>query len=129
MKELKYSYSLEHIMPQKWEQYWGGVPQKFKPDGVSMSQEEATRDRYEKVYSIGNMTLLTTALNSSLRNFEFSRKVEGEGRKRGIKQYASLSITQDDIVKPYDLGDRRIWDEEKIISRTGKLESEILAIW
>jgi hypothetical protein len=128
VKELKYSYSLEHIMPQKWEQYWGNVPQKFKSDGVSISQEEATRDRHEKVYSIGNMTLLTTALNSSLRNFEFSRKVEGEGRKRGIKQYASLSITQDDIVKPYDLGDR-IWDEEKIISRTGKLEAEVLAIW
>ena len=128
VKELKYTYSLEHIMPQKWEQYWGGVPQKFKSDGIPMSQEEAIRDRYEKVYSIGNMTLLTTSLNSSLRNYEFSRKVEGEGRKKGIRNYASLSITKDDIVEPYDRGDK-LWNEEKIISRTEKLESEVLAIW
>lgn len=72
--------------------------------------------------------MLTTALNSSLRNFEFSRKVEGEGRKKGIKQYASLSITEEDIVKPYGLGDRT-WDENKIMARTERLQSEILAIW
>ncbi len=128
VKELKYSYSLEHVMPQKWEQYWATIPPKIKADGTIMSQEEAIRDRYEKVYSIGNMTLLTTSLNSSLRNFEFSRKVEGEGRKKGIKQYASLSLTADDIVKPYDLGDK-VWDEHKMAMRTDKLTSEILAIW
>ena len=26
IKELKYNYSLEHIMPQKWEEYWSSVP-------------------------------------------------------------------------------------------------------
>ena len=25
VKELKYNYSLEHIMPQKWEEYWSQV--------------------------------------------------------------------------------------------------------
>lgn len=128
VKELKYSYSLEHVMPQKWEQYWVTIAPKKKADGTIMSQEEATKDRYEKVYSIGNMTLLTTSLNSSLRNFEFSKKVEGEGRKKGIKQYASLSITADDIVNPYELGDK-IWDEHKIAMRKEKLTLEILAIW
>ena len=127
-KDLKYSYSLEHVMPQKWEQYWSTIPQKTKADGTIMSQEEAVKDRYEKVYSIGNMTLLTTSLNSSLRNFEFSRKVEGEGRKKGLRKYASLSITMDDIVEPYEDGDR-VWDEHKIALRTDKLTSEILAIW
>ena len=74
------------------------------------------------------MTLLTTSLNSSLRNFEFRRKVEGEGRKKGIKHYSSLSITSEDIVKPYDEGDI-IWDEFKISARTKKLTQEVLSIW
>jgi len=26
VKELKYNYSLEHILPQKWEEYWISVP-------------------------------------------------------------------------------------------------------
>lgn len=49
VKELKYSYSLEHIMPQKWEQHWTDLPQKLELDGTQMSREVSIRDRYEKV--------------------------------------------------------------------------------
>jgi len=28
---LKYEYSLEHIMPQKWEQKWQNMPEKYLP--------------------------------------------------------------------------------------------------
>jgi len=127
-KELKYTYSLEHIMPQKWEEYWGNIPTKFNPDGSKMSEEEAKKDRNEKIYWIGNMTLLRSALNSALRNYPFEKKMNGEGRKKGIKAYADLSITKDDIVEPYDRGDKN-WDEKKIKERTNKLENEIKEIW
>ena len=96
--------------------------------GEAMSVEESIQDRWDKVYWIGNMTLLTTSLNSSLRNFVFTKKMEGEGRKKGVKSYASLSITKDDIVTPFEQGDR-IWDEVKIATRTNQLTTEILAIW
>jgi len=127
-KELKYAYSLEHIMPQKWEEHWKNIPEKYKLDGSKMTDEESKKDRYEKVYWIGNMTLLRSSLNSALRNYTFEEKMEGEGRKKGIKAYADLSITKDDIVEPYDKGDKN-WDENKIEERTNKLGEEIKEIW
>jgi uncharacterized protein with ParB-like and HNH nuclease domain len=128
VKELKFTYSLEHIMPQKWEEHWKDIPEKYKPDGSKMTEEEAKKDRYEKVYWIGNMTLLRSSLNSALRNYTFEKKMEGEGRKKGIKTYADLSITKDDIVEPYNKGDKN-WDENKIEERTNKLGKEIKEIW
>jgi uncharacterized protein with ParB-like and HNH nuclease domain len=127
-KELKYVYTLEHIMPQKWEEYWTDIPDKINIDGSKMSLEEAKKDRYEKIYWIGNMTLLTSSLNTSLRNYTFEKKVIGDGRKKGIKAYADLSITKDDIISKFDSGDL-VWDEKKIIQRTQELNSEVLAIW
>ncbi|MDO9228121.1 MAG: DUF262 domain-containing protein [Syntrophales bacterium] len=127
-KELKYCYSLEHIMPQGWKEFWHAIPEKKKANGETMLLEEAKKDRQEKVYWIGNMTLLTSSLNSSLRNFVFEKKVNGEGKKKGMKAYAALSITKDDIVSKFDSGDV-IWDENKIMDRTDAITREILQIW
>lgn len=125
--ELKYSYTLEHIMPQKWEEFWTELPEKKNSDGSTMTAEESKKDRYEKVYWIGNMTLLTSSLNPALRNYDFKRKMEGEGRKKGIRAYSAMSITKD-IVSDYEKGDKT-WDESKIINRTMSLEDEINSIW
>lgn len=126
--ELKYDYSLEHIMPQKWEQHWKDLPEKRNNAGEIMGPEEAKQDRYEKVYWLGNMTLLTSSLNSSLKNYAFQKKLSGDGRKKGVKAYASLSITKDDIVAPYEQGETS-WDESRIVSRTDELAKEVLTIW
>ncbi len=128
IKELKYNYSLEHIMPQKWEEYWKYIPKKYNADDSEMTGEETKKDRYNKVYWIGNMTLLTSSLNSTLRNYVFEKKMNGEGRKKGIKAYANLSITKDDIVTPFDNGDT-VWHENEIIARTVNIEKEINQIW
>lgn len=128
LKELKYDYSLEHIMPQKWEEHWKDIPEKYKANGLKMTDEEAKKDREDKIYWIGNMTLLTSSLNSSLRNYVFKKKMSGEGRKKGIKAYADLLITKDDIVTPFDNGDT-VWNENKIIERTNKIEEEVNQIW
>lgn len=126
--ELKYTYTLEHIMPQKWEDYWSYIPI-IGDDGQEIKNSEVAKQyRYQLVYSIGNMTLLKSSLNSSLRNYEFKRKIEGEGRKRGIKHYAELGITKLDLVAPYDAGDH-LWNETKIRERTQKLTKDILIIW
>lgn len=126
--ELKYNYSLEHIMPQKWEQYWSNIPTKKNINGENMTVEEAKRDRADKIYWIGNMTLLKSPLNTSLRNYLFEKKIDGDGKKKGMRPYAELSITKDDIIAEYDSG-QKTWDEERIINRTGKLLTEIQAIW
>lgn len=126
IKELKYNYSLEHIMPQNWEENWGfdNVPH---PDR-NLTSEQQQNDRNEKIYWLGNMTLLKSNLNSSLSNQSYEKKIIGEGRKKGMKDYASLSLTRDDIITPFEKGDK-IWNENKIIERTNKLADEIKEIW
>jgi DNA-directed RNA polymerase subunit N (RpoN/RPB10) len=126
--ELKYTYTLEHIMPQKWEEYWSTVPVIGEDGNVISDFEVAKQCRYRIIYSIGNMTLLKSSLNTSLRNYEFQRKIEGEGRKRGIKHYAELGITKLDIVEPYDKGDHS-WDEAKIRERTAEITKDVLGVW
>jgi hypothetical protein len=128
VKELKFNYSLEHILPQKWEEYWSAVDVIDSSGNIITDREAAKRERYTKIYSIGNMTLLNSSLNTSLRNYEFSRKIEGEGRKRGIRHYADLGITRFDILDKYDNGDK-IWNEQKINERTADLANDILTIW
>lgn len=128
VKELKFNYSLEHILPQKWEEYWSAVDVIDNSGNIITDREVAKRERYTKIYSIGNMTLLNSSLNTSLRNYDFSRKIEGEGRKRGIRHYADLGITRFDILDKYDNGDN-IWNEQKINERTADLAYDILTIW
>ena len=128
VKELKYNYSLEHIMPQKWEEYWSKVDVVDSASNIISDPEEAKKERNSKIYSIGNMTLLNSSLNTSIRNYEFSRKIEGEARKRGIRYYADLGITRFDILDIYDQGDQ-VWDEKKIIDRTANLANDIITMW
>jgi len=73
------------------------------------------------------MTLLRSRLNASLRNYDFERKINGEGRKKGIRHYADLLITKD-IVEKFDQGDE-VWNEEKIENRTKEFTDMSLKIW
>lgn len=100
-------------MPQKWEEHWNSVPVVDDAGNAIADPETAKQVRYSKVYSIGNMTLLNSRLNTSLRNYIFSRKIEGEGRKKGIRQYSELRITKADIIDRYDRGEI-IWNEASI---------------
>ena len=115
-------------MPQKWEEYWANVPVVGDDGNIITDSEAAKQYRYRAIYSIGNMTLLKSSLNTALRNYEFKRKIEGEGRKRGIKHYAELGITKLDIVAPFDSGDV-IWDETKIRERNNQIVNDVLKIW
>ena len=74
------------------------------------------------------MTLLKCSLNTAIRNYDFKRKVEGEGRKRGIKHYADLGITKIDIVAKFDAGERT-WDEKKIYARYNEIANDAIVIW
>lgn len=125
-KELKYDYTLEHIMPIKWEKNWNfsHVPHPNK----SLSQSEKERDRNEKIEWIGNKTLLKSKLNTAISNNKFSIKINGDQRKRGIKDYATLSITRKDIINPYENGEK-IWNESNIEKRTKNIIDEMEKIW
>ncbi len=129
LKELKYSYSLEHIMPQKWEEHWGEQAVPYVDHCNDINTSSLSKEKRQKViYHIGNMTLLNSALNTSLRNYSFDCKIKGDGRKKGIKAYSDLKITKDDIVAPLENGEET-WNEYSIINRTRKLEEEFNSIW
>lgn len=133
IKSLQYNYQLEHIMPKKWEDNWGKIAcVDAEGNKLPKSDDKYKKKRIEKITSIGNMTLLTSSLNSAISNSSFEIKIEGEktkkGNRKGIKDYAELSITRDDIIKNvYDKG--KVWNEKEIIKREQALINEIIEIW
>ena len=134
IKSLHYGYTLEHVMPQKWEEHWGYDLVPFVDNlGAPLENTQSNAiNRNKAIYCIGNMTLLNSSLNTSIRNYDLDIKMKGQEGKRGkrgkgIKDYADLSITKDDIVNPYETDP--IWNEHKIAARSEKLIGEILAIW
>lgn len=127
LKELKYDYTLEHIMPQKWEENWKKLPY-VNIKGEKISETEGKSNRQKMVYSIGNMTLLTGKLNTAIQNNNFKVKMEGSSKRKGVKAYAELSITSIDIVeKIYNA--HKEWNEYQCLQRQIALTTEILDIW
>lgn len=113
--------SLEHIMPKKWTSRWLQVPCYKKIDdkgNISYEQvsdsSEMSIHRNTKINSIGNMTLLTNKLNTSISNNSFKVKVNGDGSKKGIKSYVSLIVAKE-ILEIYDAQEK--WDEINIYER------------
>ncbi|TKX29837.1 hypothetical protein CQA38_03470 [Campylobacter sp. MIT 12-5580] len=108
--ELCYEYTLEHLMPQKWQNNWENIGQ----------NEEYARSL---IYQIGNMTLLTRSLNSTIKNSSWKIKLNGNGKEdKYIKSCADLLITK-------ELLDIEQWNEEEISKRTERLIKEFFEIW
>lgn len=123
VKSLKYEYTLEHIMPQKWRQNWSDVPAYDEEGNVVEDADEIERIRNHAIYELGNMTLLNSKLNTSISNGTFHDKVNGKGGKKGIRDLADLRLTKEVC------NNNTEWDERKIASRTDELEKQIRQIW
>lgn len=117
---LTYTYTLEHVMPQKWKENWS----------VPDSQVDT---RQAHINSLGNLTLLKNSLNIIVKNSDFKTKVEGipaagtRKAKEGYEGNISLYITEE-IVKQYKEGNV-VWDETTIEARKNKLAEEIIKLW
>jgi hypothetical protein len=99
------SYTIEHIMPQKWQAHW--------PLG---NQTEVEREA--DIQTIGNLTLLTTKLNASVSNGPWNAK--------------SDELTKHDVLlinkQVQKLGEKG-WSEELIKARTSSLIQTMTEIW
>ncbi len=100
------SYSVEHMMPVKWQQNW--------PIPDLDEQKKAVRDKVLK--TLGNLTLVTKRLNSKLSNDAWDEK------KKTLLKYSSLNITID-----YLDGDG--WEETRIASRAEDLAELAIKMW
>lgn len=115
VKALTYTYTLEHIMPQKWQKNWA----------VS---DDLVENRKEHINYLGNMTLLKNTLNSTVQNSDFSTKINGSGKtNEGYEGNTSLDITEE-IVREYRNG-KTIWNESRIEERTNRFAAEIINLW
>ncbi len=125
---LQYSYTLEHIMPQKWDTNWSSVPV-YAEDGsiFSGSEEESRLVRSKAVHSLGNMILLKDKLNTSVSNNSFELKVKGNGKYKGYQEYATLLLARE-IVDEYANGQSE-WNEKCIHDRLQTLMKDALIIW
>ena len=72
---------VEHILPQKWTEEW---PFKDGSFVDSDSIEQKATDRKSKVQSLGNLTLLTSALNLNVSNKKFSIKKAQFSKHTGL---------------------------------------------
>lgn len=107
-------YELEHIMPKNWRSKWR--------DGLD---EEKSRERDQELRKLGNLTIITPALNKSIRDSDWETKKEGSGNKKGLVAYSTgMKILDTD---EYLRSDR--WDEEKIRHRSNFLFEKAREIW
>ena len=115
--------TVEHILPQQWHAKW---PLPDGSAGMTMSAlwnaanddpcARATRKRNAVLQTLGNLTILTQGLNSSVSNSEWTVK------KPALLQHSLLPINQ-------HLHAAVRWDEEAIGQRSEDLLVRALRLW
>ena len=99
-------------MPKKWENNWDTV-----------ATEEERYNRNNKLLTLGNLAIITTSLNTSIRDSSWQIKVNGKGDKKGLKEYASGLETMSDYL------DYPEWNESTIEERAEFLYKKSLDVW
>ncbi|QAY73518.1 DUF262 domain-containing protein [Agromyces protaetiae] len=100
--------TVEHLMPQKWRTHWHD----------DLTDEEA-RHRDAVVQQLGNLTIVTQALNSKVSNGPWAHK-------------RAHFLTSDDVLitkEALALAGDGEWNERAIASRTATMIAQICALW
>ena len=106
-------YSLEHLMPQKWEKHWP------MPTGLSELQQINFRSmRNQAVKVLGNMGIITQGLNTKVSNNSWMKKLD-----KGLKEKAEGILTLKSAISHEN------WDEEKILERAEWLATKANEVW
>src|SRR5581483_10575526 len=117
---LRPGLSIEHIMPQHWQEHWRTLPsgrvapiEGGIPTDEAMAAEMAERNRL--IHTLGNLSLLTAPANASASNSGF------DGKKPRLID-ALLRMNQ-------DVAKQTHWDETQIKNRAKGLGSLAIKIW
>lgn len=102
-------YTLEHLMPKKWETNWGAA--------------QNYDIRNQVILNLGNLAILTHSLNSSIKNANWDIKKVGNKKSKGLNEYAQGLKT----LTPYLA--LTSWDEEAINQRADDLYNLALQTW
>jgi len=110
MRIRRGSYAIEHVMPQAWAKHWP-----LPPGGA-----EAERDA--RIHRLGNLTLLTKKLNSTVSNGPW---LGGVGKAAHLQE-KDVVLLNSRLLKTWAT---KPWDEAGIDARTTQAIDAVLAIW
>jgi hypothetical protein len=110
MRIRRASYAIEHLIPQSWMKHWP------LPAGASETERDA------RVHKLGNLTLLTKKLNSTVSNGPWL----GEGGKAAHLQEKDVVLLNSKLLKTYA---SKQWDEIGVDNRTTQAIDAILMVW
>ena len=110
---IPHELTVEHLLPQEWETHYP------LPDGLQLDEEETVEQRRQRlINTVGNLTLLTAPLNTSVSNGPFKEKA------REIGELSDLRLNA-----PFRQGQFDDWSEHDILSRGEKLFALGKTIW
>jgi hypothetical protein len=98
--------AIEHVMPRKWQAHW-------RPDPLDTPEQT---DRL--VHTLGNLTLLTSRLNSSVSNGPW------QGKRNGLQAHDVLFLNRKLLESATD-----DWSNDSVRARTRELIEVIIRIW
>ena len=105
-------YSLEHLMPKKWQNHWG-----------KLDNQSAIDERNRVLLTLGNLTIITQSLNTSIRDANWETKLNGKGKNGGLKKYSEGIETISEFLNLPE------WNEEEIQKRANSLYELALQFW
>ncbi|WP_428273518.1 DUF262 domain-containing protein [Candidatus Palauibacter sp.] len=108
---LKPSLTVEHIAPQDWERHWH--------QDLKFGNSEEDKIRLNRlIHRIGNLTLVTEAINPKLGNRPWDHKVK-------LLEKDSLEMNRRLLADVEGI----VWNEEEIDRRSKQLAKYVIAIW
>src|SRR5690606_14134570 len=110
MRIRRNTYAIEHVMPQSWLKHW------------PLTAEISEAERDARIHRLGNLTLLTKKLNSTVSNGPWA----GEAGKAAHLQEKDVLLLNSRLLKDYAAEQ---WDVAGIDQRNGRAIDAILGIW
>ncbi len=109
--EVPKNLTIEHVLPQSWEAHW--------PLANDVDDDEERHRRNTLVHTIGNLTLVTSRLNSKASNGPWQRKRET------LATHSVLFLNRELLAE----SEGAIWDEEIIVDRSKRMAALVAKVW
>ena len=106
--------TIEHILPQSWEEHWPLAP--------DVDDSQVWRESH--LHRLGNLTLTTGELNSSLSNGPWNAPDLPNDKRRALVKHSLLRLNSS-LAEDHPTS----FDETTITARGKQLADEIIALW
>jgi hypothetical protein len=106
--------TLEHLIPQTWEEHWP----------LDQTQDDPLTWRTTHLHKLGNLTLTTGALNSSLSNAPWHAPLHPKDKRRSLTEHSLLKLNSTLANRHPDS-----FTEADVDQRSAYLANLITVIW